>query len=199
MKRKHNRNRFWIMLLIVAVAIGMAIPAAAGKPTKPEPSSPAPVPGFSCVDAAVYYGIGEAGDPWNGEGTRTVTLTRDRPNVCIDLSNDAAGSLVVTVKSPFNGVRTVTANARDSSPGDHCAPGLVLNLRKDVAGTIEDIPEATLNACGTDYSEAHFEGDDVVEIWEVDPDVDDPLAVGVGIFGKPAGPVNVTLEFVPTS
>jgi hypothetical protein len=202
-------KRLLVLAIAVVMAMALTVTATTAAPDCPTPghwsctttstTSPNAVPGFTCVEADLHYGTNFAEDSWDGVGTRTVTLTRDRWNVCIDLSNNAAGKLDVTVEPPFNGVRKVTANVRDSSPGDHCAPGLVLDLKNENGGTIQNIPKATLNACGTDYSEAHFEGDAVVETWDVDPDVDNPLAIGAAIFGKPGGPVEVTLEFTPES
>jgi hypothetical protein len=107
---------------------------------------------------------------------------------CIDMSsrhpsNEPWGSLTVTIESVGDGAKKsniLFALVKDSHPGDHCGtaegePGsaLNLNLMKESTGTINDIPAATVDACGTGFSEAG-PGDDGTP---------DPLVVMLAITG----------------
>lgn len=114
MKRKDNRNRFWIMLLIMAVTIGMAIPAAAKPPLCSEnPGHPACIPD-------------DPTDPPPGlEQCETPTILAGNGNVRFECLwtpfNDGSTVATVTVEVLDEGiVGPPLVIARDDSPGDIC-------------------------------------------------------------------------------
>jgi hypothetical protein len=136
---------------------------------------------------------------------------------CVDLLNGSAGSFKVTVISVEPAPKknsTLYALIKDSHAGDHCGDvedmyavsalnlNLASELAEELADTIEDVPAATLNACGTGYSEAKAMQSGSGE-WEVDDATitakknatDDPLALMLGISGKPGITANVTITY----
>jgi len=184
--------------------------------------APGPRAGFSCEE---YVKLNASdpnpriGDPltWNTEVSGTFVFDPDSNGelksglgTCIDFSSTAGGELTVTIDSVDSraGRNSILyALVKDSHAGDHCGtaedgPGsaLILSLKTDAAGTIGDIPAATVNACGTGYAEADIEWNGEDGEWVVYPiiareDTHDPLVIMLGISGRPGITANVTLEY----
>ena len=200
MKRRHNRNRFWIMLLIMAVAIGMAIPAAAKPPLCSEnPEHPAcvpddptdPPPDDEPIAGTTCNAIGEWGEPVTSDFT--VTLTE---NACIDVIA-TAGDWTVYVDKISDGTRWLSLVVRDSvAPGDACDS---VSYRRNIPSQITldgfesdnnpGIAGAWVNSCGTDYAE--WVGDTYYAA--ADTDVESTLVLGVLMSGKDAK-VTLTID-----
>ena len=172
--------------------------------------------GLSCADyAALHPEGGVAPLTWNLDENSTfpvfeAALTSGANATCIDVLGAAAGSYTVEVKSvdpqPKRNSILYTL-VKDSHPGDHCGtaqgePGsaLNLNLTNETDGTINNVPAATLNACGTDYTETDVEWNSKEAEWVIIPtttqdDTPDPLAIMLGITGKPGITANITLTY----
>jgi hypothetical protein len=212
-------------LLIVAVALALPLSVAgiaaggdleafcADRPDHPrcqeDPDPPAPpdfdVAGFSCAEAAVYYGLPDRLEVWAPDPAGDlleVTLTPEESAVCIDLMNPVAGSFTVDVIDPGS-AGGVSASIRDSHPGDFCSGGTPsINPKKgELSLPLGVMPAATLNACGLEYGEADLDasGEVAFETWEANPAVADPMVFMLR-YGK-SGPTTVVLEvtFTPGS
>jgi hypothetical protein len=164
--------------------------------------------GLSCKDYAELNpgsvepmawntGAGESQFPSGGE---LLPVTSGEVLPCIDFLSTITGSITVTVTSVEPEAKrnsVLAAVVKDSHPGDHCGAveddpehsALNLNLRNEdessdiiSSGTIQGVPAATLNACGTRFAET---------------DTPDPLAIMFLITGKPGITANITLLFEP--
>ena len=174
--------------------------------------------GFSCAEYALL-------NPSSDLQVLSWTLTDDPSDpsleldltsgvdACVDLLNEDAGSFLITVNSVEPVPKknsTLYALIKDSHAGDHCGyavdmPGAALNLNlvSDSAGVIKGIPAATLNVCGTGYSEADVVWNSGSGEWEVDDTTitadqnptADPLALMLSITGKPGITANVTITY----
>jgi hypothetical protein len=207
-------------LLIVTVALALPLAVAgtaaggdleqfcADRPEHPRcQEDPAPpdqsVAGFSCAEAAVYYGLADRLEVWAPDPAGevlAVTLTPEEPAVCIDLLNETPGSFTVDVVDPGS-AGGVSASIRDSHPGDFCSGGTPsINPKKSESSLpLGTMPAATLNACGQQYGEADLDaaGEIAFETWEADPAVADPMVFMLR-YGK-SGPttVDLTVTFTP--
>lgn len=174
-----------------------------------------PPSGLSCAD---YLTISPNADlelrtwvdPVFGDSMSVPLLMSGESDICIDVSNSKPGSFVFKVENADGAKKSnvLYALIKDSHPGDHCGtapgePGSALNLDLrdgEVAGEITDVPAATLNACGTEYSEAKAEwiedGEWVItqKIGE-DEVTPDPLALMLGISGKLGVTADVTITY----
>jgi hypothetical protein len=176
-------------------------------------SEPEPPSGLTCVDyekiAPEAYEEALVWDVSLSE-SMLVSLMSGESDICVDISNSVSGSFEVDVENVDGAKRSnvLYALIKDSHPGDHCGtapgePGSALNLdlrNSEPAGEITDVPAATLNACGTEYSEAWVEeigdGEWVItqKIGE-DEETPDPLALILGISGKPGVTAEVTITY----
>lgn len=167
-------------------------------PTDP-PGHP---PGLSCAEADWAPVLIWDLDEWIQGTVRTVTLTESDAFVCIDLLNSQPVILTIEVTDP-GGARLFTANVRDSHPGDKCSDTHFLDLKKSQppwtmklgeSGSVYDrIPAATVNACGTEYSEADLDaaGNVIFETFEQTGEPD-PIAFAFGYMRS--GPTTVQLS-----
>lgn len=160
-------RRIWITLLSVALALAVAAPAGADKPNC-DPDDPNYTPGHpTCQD--------DSGDelPFGGtmcnpaeypEGIDGIqekdfhfTLEGKKPGTCIDVLTDIAGTWEVTVTG--EGARYLGIVPRDSiAPGDSCGGWLqrsAANIYKThtLSAYGGPMPAATINACGTEWTE----------------------------------------------
>lgn len=188
-------------------------------PTTPTPTTTAvPGPlgvGLSCADYAALNPGTVAPLTWNAGDEESQFASPEEPlpvtsgevAACIDFLSTTVGSLTVTVTSvepepKRNSV--LTTLVKDSHPGDHCGtaqgePGSALNLNLDTEnnGTINNVPAATLNACGTAFAEAELQGNEVVNPSTAQDGTPDPLAIMFLVTGKPGITANITLQFEP--
>jgi hypothetical protein len=123
--------------------------------------------------------------------------------MCVDLLNSVSGTFTIDVDDPGT-AGELSANVRDSNPGDLCSFGVqAIDIRKGQRQLVinRTIPPATLNACGTEYSEADIDesGRVVDQTWDPNPLVADPLVLFI-YYGK-SGPttVELTVTFEPAS
>ncbi|MBN2113527.1 MAG: hypothetical protein JW785_05295 [Acidimicrobiia bacterium] len=175
-------RRLWIMLLVGLLAAAVAAPAAAKRP--PLPTPPEHPPGMSCAEAVIYYGATHQVIAWapDTDGDRVqVSLTRAEPQVCIDVLNAAAGSFTIQVTDP-GAARTLSANLRDSHPGDFCGGcnSTSIDLRTTDTLTFAGMAAATVNACGVEYSEGVLDEDgNLVDQTFTQTGEADPLALSI--------------------
>lgn len=158
-------KRLWIALSALALVLVIAAPAGAVKPdctdpnsTHPtcqddEPGDEVPFAGTMCDPAGYPAGIDgvQAGD-------FTFTLEGKKPGTCIDVLTEIAGPWEVTVTG--EGARYLGLIPRDSiGPGDSCGGYLLRNEANiygsspHILGYDGSVPAATINACGTEWSE----------------------------------------------
>ena len=189
-----------VLALPLALASWAAAAPGAAPAKKPVPTTSVPPvehpPGMSCAEAAVYYGLEDALMTWSPQDGEVlpVTLDADTPSVCIDLFNEAPGTFTLAVTNPGS-AGVLSASIRDSHPGDFCTAGTPgISLKKgETKLDLGEIPAATLNACGTEYSEADIDDDGnlVSQTWDQDAAVEDPLAFMI-FYGR-SGPTTVGL------
>jgi len=141
----------------------------------------------------------------------SITMTPDSTVFHVDLWNGSPGQVTVTVTDPGR-AGSVSANLRDSHPGDHCLSPRGADLKKGesvfvlpgdgniLPGTrdtvVEVIPPATTNACGTETPESDIDedGEVIFTTWE-QTGTPDPLAMALWYGNGPATTVEVTLRF----
>jgi hypothetical protein len=194
-----------LTLLLALVATAIAAPPECkrkdpGYPNcsaLPPPTTVAPGSrgaGYSCAEYVdLNPGSLDLRTPWDTSALDQLTLTglKSGKAACIDMSSSAGGSLEVTVNSDDSGGNKnsrLVVLVKDSHAGDHCGKAegehesaLFLELTLGLYGTIKDIPAATTDACGTDFSEV---GQDT-----------EPLVIMVLISGKSGAPAAATLKY----
>jgi hypothetical protein len=167
-----------------------------------------PPSGLSCADyEKIAPEDAEEALVWDvslSESMSVIFPRSDGSSVCIDVSNSEPGRFVFDVENADGAKRNSVLYAliKDSHPGDHCGSALNLNLRSgEFDGTITDVPAAHLNACGTEYSEAEVAPNTEGEWLVVNPTTEqdgtpDPLALMLGISGKPGVTADVTIRYI---
>ena len=156
--RKKIMRRIWITLLLIALATLLTVPAAGkGKPDEPgkpdPPDEPDAVGGYTCLaDSGPFADILLAKDDFVFElGGRKTGLPG---NLCVDVMSQG-GSWKVSVIDGDGG-RSMSLIARDShGPGDSCG-GVGVSGADEIYSstfTLDAIPAATVNACGTQFAE----------------------------------------------
>ena len=152
-----NLRRVLILVVVMALPLALMATAAAKKPdcsldpTHPscgeDPSDDVPMGGTVCDPAEYPNGI-------NGVQTNDFTFTlevaSDSTFACVDVLS-AAGEWKFTVTA--SRARSLLLVGRDSiAPGDACD---ALSFRRDAIPGSHSLvmPAATINACGTGYSE----------------------------------------------
>ena len=162
-------KRIWISLSALALVLVIAAPAGAVKPDCTDPNSTHP----SCQDDSddelplagtmcdpEEYPRNPDDETFQLEGVQTddftFTLYGKKPATCIDVLSDE-GLWEVTVTG--EGARYLGLVPRDSStPGDSCG-GWLLRSEANIYTTHTfsayggPMPAATINACGTEWSE----------------------------------------------
>jgi len=143
-------KRFSIILLAIAVALVMALPAGADPPHKDKPDKPdgpGLPPGMTCVEHGYVQPEG-----YGGSGPFTLTVGKGEL-ACVDVIAPA-GDWAVYVAEAID-VRSAVIRVQDSvAPGDFCNPPQFEGpLSTEGSVTLEDIPAATVSACGTQYAE----------------------------------------------
>jgi hypothetical protein len=164
-----NTRRLLILTVVVAMALALAMTATTAAPNCPTPGhwscdpgttttteappGPEPVAGQTCAESPYTSDDPDFNRTWDGSGTLTHTFLPGDPGLCIDLSNDAAATLTITVTDSKNATG-VFGGVRDSVPGDWCGLFEEISLRKATTGSTSLlIPAGTIDACGTGYSD----------------------------------------------
>jgi hypothetical protein len=164
-----------LTLLLALVSTANAAPGKCNPKKDPgcSPTTTVVVPGslgvgLSCAEYATLNPGSVVPLIWdaNTDGTFhdfDLTLTSRDNDTCIDISTTTPGSFTVEVTPvtpPPKGKSSLHALIKDSHPGDHCGtveggPGsaLNLNLKNETTGTIDDVPAAAIDACGTGYTD----------------------------------------------
>jgi hypothetical protein len=148
-----NTRRLLILVVALATALAFATTATAKKPVGGPPGQE-PRAGYTCAEAAELGGLGEfTVATWNGTGILgTYRFSSSDPSLCIDLSNDAGATLTITVTA-FENAAGVGGGVKDSHPGDKCAVFDPIYLPAEDLSTSLEIPTATANACGTEWTD----------------------------------------------
>lgn len=164
-------------------------------------------PGLSCVEADWAPVMEWDLDEWSAGTARAVTLTESDPFVCIDVLNSQPAVLTIEVTDP-GGARLFTANLRDSHPGDKCSDTQFLDLKKSpppwtmqlgaTGSKYDRVPAATVNACGTEYSEADLDaaGNVVFETFEQTGEPD-PTVLSFGYMRSGPTTVHLSITYEP--
>ena len=183
-----------LLVLLVVLALPLALTAtASGAPDCSNPkfsdspacaSDPEPDPqqdGLSCNDAFLAYPEGTSTpDSWEAVpgDSKTVRLTPGDAGRCIDLWTEEAMTFKVDVAGVEGRASRVYVNVRDSHPGDVCWVAPFHDLG-DLPFATDEIPPATLNACGTEYAENELVAGEEVRKEGTDGVTPDPLVLTV--------------------
>jgi hypothetical protein len=153
-----------LICLAVAWLTAMASPALAAKgggKGRPGDGGNEHPPGLTCQEQAPDTAV-------TVTDAFTIDVADTKSVICIDWTTTIASEWDLTVTGP--GIRSASANVRDSHPGDFCWLGSV--DRKDledgtgsvtiahsngplaVTGDWRPIPVAAIDACGTEYSDS---------------------------------------------
>lgn len=142
-----GNRRLLVLASVLALAIS-TLGSSVGAKGKPPPKHPA---GQSCEESGRDFATWDEAAP----DTFTATLTPYAPYLCIDLTKSpTTPSEMTTFKMTVthNGAKGLNFNVRDSHPGDFCIGTQSVALDATNPTTFV-LPAATVNACGTEYSD----------------------------------------------